>query len=239
LGVIGQRINGLTVDELHRQNLRGGQIVPDLRHDEIFAQRGPKTGQRPRLAHIVGLVMQLRARGSQKGRDIDIAGQDTGQTHKAAQSGNIAVYAARDAGKLHLDRQIAPVACNRAVHLPDRGRRQRPHLEPLEAGQPVRPPSPRQNLFKLRRRHGRRIGLKLRQGRAEFGRQRQTAIHGQHLPQLHRRAAQGRQTTGHPQRIGRRQRRAPQIGPLPAQDLICQAHDRCPGEARRNLAHPK
>ena len=100
------------------------------------------------------------------------------------------------------------------MHLADRGRRDRRGLEMPEPAPPVPSPFARQHLVELLRRHAIALVAQPREDRRQFGRQHVARIHRDHLPQLHRRAAQVRQSVGDPCRIGRGQHQIAHPWPL-------------------------
>ena len=100
------------------------------------------------------------------------------------------------------------------MHLSDRRRRNRRRLEMPEPAPPVPSPFARQYLVELQRRHAIALVAQPREDRRQFGRQHVARVHRDHLPQLHRRAAQVRQPVRYPCRIRRSQHQIAHPGPL-------------------------
>ena len=109
---------------------------------------------------------------------------------------HIAVDAFGNAGILHLDRQLFAIAGQGLVHLANAGGCDRARIEPAELLAPIGPPFGFEHLIELLGRH--EIGL-IAQGRKDPGklvRQEIAGIKADHLPHLHRRAAQVREAIG-------------------------------------------
>ena len=143
-----------------------------------------ETAQMLRFSQIIGFGMQLALCLVQQGREVHRAGQQARQAEQGGHIVHIAVDAVPHAGILHLDCKILPVACNRAVNLPDRSRCKGAHIEPGKAAVPARPPFGVQNGLQLFWRHVLRIIAHARQNCRQLLWQDDPGIHRQHLPQL-------------------------------------------------------
>ena len=191
LGGVGQRLDRAAVDEIHRQNVGRAELIVGHRQAEFVAPRqiGGIEAHLRGLVQIIGLGMQLAARLVHQGGQVDPLRHQAGDAQQKAHIVDVAVDAVAHAGILHLDRQVAPVAGLRAVHLPDRCRRDRPDLKAGEMAQPARPPGPVQHRLQLLGRHRIGIGAQPRHDLRQFGGQKVTGLHRHQLAHLHRGAA--------------------------------------------------
>ena len=209
---------------VHRQHHGCHKIVDrrGQRETRVVRKQRPVAAHLLRLASVIGFFAELSFGLGQKWRDVEPGGQEPRIAQQRRDIVDIGVDAGRDARILDLDRQFAPGFQRGAVHLPDRGRRDRTHVEPREPLAPVAAPGPGQHLVELPGRHDVRLLAQPRQDRGQFRRQHVARVERDHLPQLHRRPAHPRQLIGDPARVAGRQQKVRHPGPL----------------APRKLAHP-
>ncbi len=104
------------------------------------------------------------------------------------------------------------------MDLADRRGGERPGVEARETAAPVLAPMLREHLLELRGRHVMRVVAQPREDLRQFGREEIARIHRDHLPELHRRAAQVRELVGDAPDIGGRQQQVAHLRPLPVGD---------------------
>ena len=120
----GQRFDALAIDKAHRQDAWTAQTLIHLGHleqiivDEPLAVAAQVAG----FERVVGFVVQLLPRQVKQGVDFDARGQQAEEFQQRRHVVDVAIDAVGDAGVLNLDREPAPVAIDRVVHLPDRRR---------------------------------------------------------------------------------------------------------------------
>jgi hypothetical protein len=121
-------------DEGHGEDLSCTPLLVKCRNDEpgVIRQEPGEVVQFGALTQVVRLLVQLPSRFREIGRKIEIFGQEPRKSDQCAHIGHVAVDAAGDAGILHLYRQVATVFEDRAMHLPDAGRRNRANVERVE-----------------------------------------------------------------------------------------------------------
>jgi hypothetical protein len=129
-------------DIVHRQDAGGGQLFHRRGHQEarVVGQQIAIVAHLRRLAHIVGLFVQLALGLFQQRRDVERGGQQVGQAQQRGHIVHIGIDAGGNARILHLDRQFAAIGQAGPVDLPDRGGGQRARVEVGKAAAPVRAP---------------------------------------------------------------------------------------------------
>ena len=233
LGQGGGLVDGDAFHVAHGQYGRARQVGGELWHHHLRPIGGKRAiaGQHLAFAGVVCLFVQLALGFVQQRFHRKTRRQQARKLYQRRHIVDIGINAGRDAGILHLDRQIAPIQCHGAVDLADRGRRNRRHVEPLELRAPVRPPAGHQHLLQLLFRHRIGFGAQASENVGQFARQHLAAVHRNQLPQLHRRAAQPREFVGQALGIGGIEQQAGQIGPLTLQHLARAATQHIAGDA--------
>ena len=158
--------------------------------------------------------MELPLRFGEQRRDVDRLGERAGHAQQRRDIVDIRIDAVAHPGILHLDRQIAPVGGPRAVDLADRRRGERPGIEAREPAPPILAPIARKHLLELRWRHVMRIVAQPREDLRQLGREEIARVHRNHLPQLHRRAAQVGELIGDAPDIGGGEQQVAHLRPL-------------------------
>ena len=149
------------------------------------------------LALVVRLFVELLLGGGHQLVHLELGRGETGDLEQGHDIVDIAVDRLGDARVLHLDRQLLAIAGEGLVDLTDAGGGDGARVEPAELLAPLRPPFGAQHLVELLGRH--EIGL-IAQGGEDFREllgQEVARIEADHLPHLHRRAAQVREAVGH------------------------------------------
>ncbi len=191
----GERVERLAFHVVHGQDARRGQVAVRARHDEprlVGDQRGVAL-EGGRLRQVVGLLRKLaRGLGGDRG-NVDFVRQQLQHLQRRGEVVDVASDRARHARVLDLQRQFSAIRRAGAMHLSDRGRRDRLVVELLEPCFPALAVFASEHAAQLRDRHRRRLRAQHGERLRELRRQQVGALQRHHLAQLHRPAAQARQ----------------------------------------------
>ena len=201
------------------------------------SQQRAKLVQALRLAHVVGLFVQLAFGFGQQGRYIQVARQQARHAQQRGHVVHITVDALADAGVLHLDGQVAPIVRAGAVHLPDGCCGQRGKAKLRKALLPARAPRCGQHGIHLPNRHRFGVRSQPRQDVGQLRGQQVACVHRDQLPHFHRCAAQLRQLVCHPAGVGGGEHQVACAGHVALRPLPCTLCQHAACQSRRHRAH--
>ncbi len=182
---------GDAFDVVHRHHSGRRQVPVDARNDEggLIRHQLCIAFEKARFLNVVRFLRKLALGFAGDRVDIEIERQQVEQPEQGGYVVDVAGDRACYAWVLDLEREVAPIAGASAVHLPDRGGRERLIVELRKARLPALPQFAPEDPVQLRGRHRRSPRAQYGQRLRKLGRQHIFALEGNDLAELHRRTA--------------------------------------------------